>query len=139
MAGAKGSFASGIVSVDLPEQQIHKAVADHLRTRGAPSLVWWHTANGMFARGRRSRKGIAIQASKLKGLGMRAGVSDIIAVHRGRIFALELKSKDGRASEAQLEFLNDMQRAGAFTCLAHGLDAALRALEEWRLLRGTMH
>jgi hypothetical protein len=52
----------------------------------------------------------------MKGLGLRAGVCDIIAVHAGRIFALELKAETGRASEAQLAFLADMERAGAATC-----------------------
>ena len=40
------------------------------------------------------------------------------------------------ASATQLEFLADMERAGACTCLAEGLDAALRKLEGWGLLRG---
>ena len=51
-----------------------------ISARAVP-LVWWHTAKGMLAGGNRSRKGIAIQAAIMKGLGMRAGVSDIIAVH----------------------------------------------------------
>jgi hypothetical protein len=119
-----------------PEQQIHKAIADHLRQRGATGLVWWHTANGMLAGGKRSRKGIAIQGSIMKGLGMRAGVADIIAVHQGKIFALELKADGGRASEAQKQFLTDMKNAGAEAEVAVGLDHALAVLERWQLLKG---
>ena len=87
----------------MREQQIHKAIADHLRVRGVEGLVWWHTPNGMLAGGQRSRKGIAIQASIMKSFGMRAGVADIIAVHQGKIFTLELKADGGRGrvSEAQ--------------------------------------
>jgi hypothetical protein len=40
----------------------------------------------------------------------------------------------GRATESQLAFLADMERAG--TCLAEGLDRALKELEVWGLLRG---
>jgi hypothetical protein len=120
-----------------PEQSIHHAVADHLRQRGATGLVWWHTANGMFAGGKRSGKGIAIQAAIMKGLGMRAGVADIIAVHQGKIFALELKTDGGRTSEAQKQFLADMKNAGAHVEVALGLDNALAVLERWQLLRGT--
>ena len=36
----------------------------------------------------------------------------------------------------QAQFLSDMQRAGAFADVAIGLDAALRKLEGWGLLRG---
>jgi hypothetical protein len=48
--------------VKRPEQEIHKAVAAHLRQRGVPGLVWWHTPNGAMLGGKRSRKGIASKA-----------------------------------------------------------------------------
>jgi hypothetical protein len=123
--------------MNRPEQQIHKAIAEHLRRRGACDLVWWHTPNAIFAGGKRSRKGIAIQASIMKGLGMRAGVSDFVFVHDGRFYALELKAEGGRPTAPQLEFLDAVRRAGGFPCLAEGLDRALKALEAWGLLRGT--
>jgi hypothetical protein len=122
--------------VQRPEQDIHKAVAAHLRQRAAPGLVWWHTPNGAMLGGKRSRKGIAIQGSIMKGLGVRAGVSDILALHAGKFFALELKAPGGRPTEDQLAFHSDVQASGGFTCVAEGLDEALRALETWGLLRG---
>jgi len=115
-----------------PEQQIHKAVALHLQQRGAPGLLWWYTHNNVGIRGRRGH----IQGAILKGLGMRAGVSDILALHQGKFFALELKAPGGRATEAQLEFLADVDANGGFTCVAEGLDAAIRAIETWGLVKG---
>ena len=113
-----------------PEQQIHKAVVEHLRVRGVRGLVWWHPPNG-GGRGKRAARarhpGIHGPAS--------ARCIRIIALHDGRVFALELKADNGRASEAQLAFLADMERAGACTCLARGIDAAVGALEQWGLLR----
>jgi hypothetical protein len=70
------------------------------------------------------------------GLGVRAGVSDLLLWHAGRAFALELKPEGRRATEAQSQFLADMKNAGAFADVAVGLDAALRKLEGWGLLRG---
>lgn len=119
-----------------PEQDIQKAVIAHLRTRGMPGVVFWHTPNGAFLGGKRNRKGASIQGAVMKGMGVRAGVSDVIAVHQGRIFALELKAPGGRPTESQLEFIADMERAGAFTCLAEGIDRAIAVLESWGLLRG---
>ncbi len=119
-----------------PEQLAHKAIADHLRVRAVPDVLWWHTPNNIFAGGKRNRKGNAIQASIMKGLGMRAGVSDFILIHGGRVFALELKTEGGRPTEAQLQFLSDLERAGGFGCVAEGLDRALKVLEGWQLLRG---
>lgn len=111
-----------------PEDQIQRAVFQHIRSRGVPGLVAWHTPNG----GKRK----PIEAAIFKGLGVSAGVSDIIAVYRGSIFALELKAEGGRPTESQLEFLADIGRAGAFTAVASGLDTALATLEAWGLLRG---
>src|SRR5262245_51388284 len=97
----------------------------------------WHTPNGVKLGGKRNAKGIiAIQGARLKGLGTRAGVSDWILVDAGKIFALELKALGGSASEVQLEFLAGMEAAGAYTCVAEGLDRALAVLEQWGLLRG---
>jgi hypothetical protein len=111
-----------------PEDAIQRALLDHLRARGAPGLVAWHTLNG----GQRNR----IEAAILKGHGVhRPGVSDVIAVTGGRIFALELKAEDGRPTEAQLQSTADMEAAGAFICIAHGLHQALAVLESWGLLR----
>jgi hypothetical protein len=111
-----------------PEQGIHRVVVQHLRQRGVPGLVFTHPANG----GYRTK----IEGAIFKSLGVRAGVSDLLLWHAGRFFALELKAPGGRATDAQREFLADMEKAGGFTCLAEGLDAALHALETWGLLRG---
>ncbi len=119
-----------------PEQDIHKTVADHLRQRGAPGMVWWHTGQGVKLGGRRNGKGIAIQGAIMKGLGVRAGVSDILALHAGNFFALELKAPGGRPTVDQLKFIDDVRAQGGFTCVAEGLDEALGALETWGLLRG---
>jgi hypothetical protein len=124
-------------AIKRPEQEIQRAVIQHLRQRGVPGIVYWHTPNGAFYGGKRNAKGAAIQGSIMSGLGVRAGVSDLIAVHGGKIFALELKAPGGRASEAQMEFIADIDRAGAFTALVEGLDAAIAALETWGLLRGS--
>jgi hypothetical protein len=119
-----------------PEDDIQRCIVAHLRQRGVPGLVFWHTPNGAKLGGKINAKGIAIQGARLKGLGVRAGVSDIIAIHQGQIFALEIKAPGGRPTEAQLEFIDDMRNAGAFTSIAEGLDQAIRTIEMWGLVRG---
>lgn len=115
-------------AIRRPEDAIQRAVFQHIRARGVPGLVAWHTPNG----GKRK----PIEAAIFKSMGVRAGVADIIAVHQGKIFALELKAEGGRPSESQLEFLADIEKQGAFTAMPRGLDAALATLEAWGLLRG---
>jgi hypothetical protein len=113
-----------------PEQIIQRAVCQHLRKRGTPGLVWWHTPNG----GRRNR----IEAAIFAGLGVRPGVADLILLHDGRAFALELKTDAGRTTVAQRQFVSDFNAAGGTAAITNGLDQALRTLEAWRLLRGRL-
>lgn len=118
-----------------PETQIQRAVVDHLRARGVDGLVFWHTPNGAFYGAGKNFNDKAARGAIMKRLGVRAGVSDIIAFHSGKLFCLELKAKGGRATEFQLQFLSDMDKQGAFTCCAEGLDQAVNILTAWGLLR----
>lgn len=113
-----------------PEQQIQRAVVQHLRARGAPGLVFTHVPNGGYRK--------PIEAAIFKGIGVRAGVADLLLWRAGHSYALELKAPGGRPTESQLQFLSDMDKAGAFTCLCDSLDRALKVLETWGLLRGTV-
>jgi hypothetical protein len=110
------------------EQQIHRTIVEHLRLRGVPGLVYLHPANGGYRK--------PTEAAILQGLGVRPGASDLLLWHNAKSYALELKAKGGRITEAQSQFLADMTNAGALADVAVGLDAALRKLESWGLLRG---
>jgi hypothetical protein len=111
-----------------PEDQIQRAVFDHLRVRGAPRVFAFHPANGGYRK--------PIEAAVLNGLGVRAGVPDVVAIHEGQCYGLELKAPGGRPSELQLATISAMESAGAICCIAEGLDRALAVLEAWGLLRG---
>jgi hypothetical protein len=115
-------------SRNRPEDIIQRAVFDHLRVRSVPGIFAFHPANG----GWRSR----IEAAILKGLGVRAGVPDVIAVKDGRTYALEIKSPGGRLTAAQTSAHAALRAAGADVAVSYGLDDALKRLEVWGLLRG---
>jgi len=110
------------------ELQVHFAVAQHLRLRAKPDVLWLHPPNGER---RDARTG-----AKLKHMGALAGASDLLLWHEGNSFALELKAPGGRLSEAQLEFIARFNDAGGHTAVAEGIDRALAVLEAWNLLRG---
>ena len=121
-----------------PEDAIQRAVLQHLRARGAPGVFAFHPANGGYRK--------PVEAAILKGLGVVAGVADVLLFRPGACphccsarlegFALELKSDGGRPSEAQLNFMARFAAAGGHTCFASDLDRALAVLEAWQLLRG---
>lgn len=110
------------------EQTIHRTVVRHLVLRGSPGVVWFHPPNGGYRR--------PVEAKILNGLGVKAGVSDLIFLHQGRFFALELKADKGRTTPAQREFIESVKLAGGSGEVAHGLDNALKVLENWGLLQG---
>jgi hypothetical protein len=111
-----------------PEAAIQQAVFQHLRARGAPGVFAFHPANGGYRK--------PVEAAILKGLGVVAGVPDVIAVHNGRVFAMEIKAEGGRATPKQLAAIAALREAGAIVAVATGLDEALRKLESFGLLRG---
>ena len=112
-----------------PEQQIQRAVFEHLAIRAASTVFAFHPANG----GWRSR----VEAAILKGMGVKAGVPDIIAIKGGRCYALELKAPDGRLTPVQRDAHAALAAAGATVAVAYGLDDALARLEVWGLVRGS--
>jgi hypothetical protein len=115
------------VAPQATEAQIHRAVMDHLRLRGRPGLLYWHTPN----EGRRTKA----EAGKLKAMGMTAGIPDLVLICDGRTFGLELKRMKGRASPQQVAMVEAFQRAGADAAIVAGVDAALDKLQTWGVLR----
>ena len=107
--------------------QIHRAVVAHLRARAHPDALWFHVPNG----GQRSR----VTGAILKALGVLRGVADILIIFRSRVYALELKSKKGRPTVEQMEFMSRLTHAGGYGCITQGLDRALAVLERWGVLR----
>ena len=110
-----------------PEQQLQKAVLEHLRWRGVPGLFAFHVPNG----GWRS----PVEAAIFRALGVVAGVPDILVICDGQVFALELKTTHGRLTQTQIDTQARMRAAGATVATAVEIDAALERLEQWGLLR----
>jgi len=111
-----------------PEDAIQRIVFQHLRARAAPGVFAFHPANGGYRK--------PIEAAILKGLGVVAGVPDVIAIHNGRCFALEIKAPGGRATDKQLATIAALREAGAFVGIAEGINRAIACLEAWGLLVG---
>jgi hypothetical protein len=117
------------------EDDLQPALVQHIELRKVPGLVYWHCPNGAKLGGARTRSGVPLAAIRAKRLGLRAGVSDLVFLHKGKFHALELKSDTGRPSKEQAAFIEDVIAAGGTACWANSLDAALAALLNWGLLR----
>src|SRR5262245_31401044 len=109
------------------EYQEHAALVQHIELYGAAGVVWWHTPLG----GTRNK----IEAARLRRVGTKAGVPDLLLLYNGHHYGLELKTASGRPSAAQMAFISALNAAGATASVAHGLDQAVAALRRWGLLR----
>jgi hypothetical protein len=110
-----------------PEQQLQKAVLDHIAWRGVPGLFVAHYPAG----GWRS----STEGAIFKSLGVVPGIPDLLIIYAGHLYALELKTAHGRLTEIQLATQARLRAAGATVATAVELDAALEQLEQWELLR----
>jgi hypothetical protein len=118
------------------EEQDHMALAellDLIKYNGRP-LRWFHVPNG----GSRN----AIEAAKLKKMGVKAGLPDIFILDpppkcpefKGAV--IELKRKDaGRVSPAQLDWNIYLLHSGWLIKIANGLDAAIQQLKDWGYMK----
>jgi hypothetical protein len=111
----------------LAEQLIQRAVFAHLRSPRARGFAW-HTPNGGYRR--------RTEAAIFNGLGVVAGIPDVLIMHAGKLYALELKAERGRLSLVQEAALEALADRGAICAVAYGLDEALAQLEAWGILRG---
>jgi hypothetical protein len=112
------------------EQATQRALFAHIRTRGVANLFAFHP----WAGGWRS----PVEARIMAGAGVRAGLPDVIVIHQGRVFGLELKAEGGKLSTAQQTAHEQLRAAAAEFATAIGIDEALAQLEAWELLRGSV-
>lgn len=111
--------------MNRPEEVLHRSVADFLRV-ALPPYVWWtHPPNG----GGRSRA----EAGILKAMGVRAGTPDILIVHQGRAFWIELKAPKGRVEASQERCHTDLMLAGADVDICRSLEEVERRLKLWNI------
>lgn len=115
------------IRIEASENQIHEAVVDLIRARARRGVHWHHPATGELRD--------PITAAKLKRMGVRAGLPDLMLLIEGRLHGLELKrDHGGRVSEVQRAMHNELREAGAVIAAARGVDEAIGFLEAWGAL-----
>lgn len=107
-----------------PEQDFQMQVARYLDL-ALPGDAFW-TA---FPAG----GGGKIRGAILKGMGLKAGVPDILIVHEGRALFLELKAGRGRISPAQAKTHGDLWEAGSPVAVCRSLSEVQMVLLRWAI------
>lgn len=111
----------------MTERQLHLYVADLLRLRGRPQVLWLHVPNESP---RSPRYG-----ALLVRMGMLAGAADFLVVIEGRAHWLELKAGKGRQSLEQMAFAEAAVAAGAVYAVVRTPEEARAILARWGALR----
>jgi len=70
----------------------------------------------------------------LKKMGLTPGVSDLIVLHNGRAFCLEVKTGTGRQSAAQVTFQTAVERIGVPYQVVRSVDEAIEMLITWEVI-----
>ena len=122
-----GTAATGKRRPSMSEDAIHRAVIGHLNVRARKGCIYWHTPNG-GARGK-------TEAARFVGLGVKAGIPDLVIIMGGEVYGLELKADKGRVTPIQRSVHDQMREAGATVAVAFGLDDALAQLLDWKVLK----
>ena len=111
---------------EAQEQQAVIAWAAHYQGL-YPCLKWLHhIPNG----GSRDKK----EAVNLKRQGVKAGVSDLFlpcACHGYHGLYIEMKSKNGKLSKKQAEFIEDMIRQGYKAVVCYGAETAIKVIMQY--------
>ena len=83
----------------------------------------------------RSKSGAGIgRMMRLKRMGLRSGVADLVFVKYGRAYFLELKAAKGVMSDTQKMFQMDAWRVDSFYSVAHSFEEAENTLRLWRIV-----
>lgn len=81
-------------------------------------------------------KSSAAKASRLKAMGLRAGVSDLVLMGAdGRAYFLEIKTATGKLSESQKKFQALCQAKNWPYAVARSVDEAVLYAKAWGLVR----
>ena len=63
-------------------------------------------------------------------VGLPEGFSDLMAIKDGKVYFLEVKASKGRASKAQVNFIEQMKIKGCKAGIVYSVEEAIKILEE---------
>jgi hypothetical protein len=105
------------------EEALQRAVVEMVARECRPGVLVFHVPNG----GQR----VKAEAGRLKAMGTRAGIPDLVVLIDGRAYGLELKTARGRQNPAQKTMAETWRRAGCDYEIARTVTEARAVLVRW--------
>lgn len=107
-----------------PEQSLHLTIARYLDLALPDRALWWTShQNPKSAR----------DGGRLKAMGLRAGIPDILVLFDGMLIGLELKAPKGRISPAQSEIADKFAANDAAWHLCRSVEDVEAALRQYAI------
>lgn len=112
------------------EGPIQRAIIEYLRTQ-YPKAVVHHSPNEVPLQG----KDVARAISKAVWNGMIPGFPDLVVIMEGGVLFLEVKSDNGRLTDAQRAIGEAIQATGNYWKVVRSVEATKAAIMEWRNMK----
>jgi len=114
------------MSADLSESDIQSQIVEYLSLMSDSfGFMFFSVPNEGIDRANPAR------LSKLKRMGFRAGVSDLVIIKNGEVFFLEVKRPHGKQSANQILFAGEAVLNDCPYEVVHSLDEAIAVLQYW--------
>lgn len=112
-----------------PEQDIQIKFLQYIASAGVSGLFVFHVPN--------QRKQSLHMGKIMRECGVVAGIPDLMLIHRGHLFGLEIKNDKpkGKLSTSQHLTLAALREAGVECAVAYGLQDCIDQLDAWRLTK----
>lgn len=114
---------------EYPEQVIQTNFLSYIAQAGIDGLFAFHIPNGQNVG--------PFVGMKLTRMGLVAGMPDLMLIHKGHLFALEIKNDKprGKLSPSQIMTIAALREAGVECAIAYGLQDCIDQLDAWRLTK----
>ena len=115
------------MSSHLSENDIQKQILDYLTLK---NIFHWRQNTGGMVKDYETKSG---EKKKYFVKFGKAGISDILGCHRGKMFAVEVKRPGGKATDNQKEFQRDLVRAGGIGIICWSFKEFVEDWNSWNL------
>jgi len=117
-----------------PEYTIHKQIAEYLTYVLTPLSYFTTVENSNHTGG---TIGMIKQAQD-KAKGVKAGFPDILIIHDGKYYGLEIKRPGAHATDKQIEQHNKIRKAGGAVEIVRSIEDVQLCLATWQILTRDM-
>lgn len=114
----------------LKECDIQIQIVEYLRL--IKGIIFFSVPNESFAPKKGKLTGAQLgRMSRMKRMGLKAGVSDLVICKVGKVFFLEVKTEKGKLSENQKSFREEAVFSRCPYAIVRSLEGAIEQFREW--------